>query len=148
MASRITFAMSRDGLLPRVVARVNPGGTPTTALLLSTLGSVGLTLLPLLRVGEKRPFEDVLAVTTFFFVTDYVLAYIAMFVLRQREPDALRPYRAWGYPWTTALAMAGSVAFLVGAIAGDTRNSLYALLVLAASYPLYLLSRRLSRVAG
>ncbi|MGH9554759.1 MAG: APC family permease, partial [Terriglobales bacterium] len=43
MASRITCAMSRDALLPRVVARVNPGGTPTTALLLSTVGSVGLT---------------------------------------------------------------------------------------------------------
>jgi APA family basic amino acid/polyamine antiporter len=137
--------MSCDGLLPRVVARVNSGGTPTTALLLSTLGSVGLTLLPLLRLGEKRPFEDVLAVTTFFFVTNYVLAYFAMFVLRRREPNAPRPYRAWGYPWTTALAVLGSIAFLGGAIAGDTRNSIYALLVLAASYPLYLVSRRLGR---
>ncbi|MGH9554246.1 MAG: APC family permease, partial [Terriglobales bacterium] len=148
MASRITFAMSRDALLPRVVARVNPGGTPTTALLLSTVGSVGLTLLPLLRVGEKRPFEDVLAITTFFFVTNYVLAYSAMLVLRRREPDAPRPYRAWGYPWTTGLAVLGSIAFLAGAVAGDTRNSIYALLVLAASYPLYLLSRRLSRLGG
>ncbi|MCI0354465.1 MAG: APC family permease [Acidobacteria bacterium] len=148
MASRITFAMSRDGLLPRVVARVNPGGTPTTALLLSTMGAMGLTLLPLLRVGEKRPFEDVLAITTFFFVTNYVLAYIATFVLRRREPDAPRPYRAWGYPWTTALAVLGSIAFLVGAVAGDTRNSVYALLVLAGSYPLYSFSRRLSRAGG
>ncbi len=148
MASRITFAMSCDGLLPRIVGRVNPGGTPTTALLLSTVGSVALTLLPLLRVGEKRPFQDVLAVTTFFFVINYVLAYSAMFVLRYREPDAPRPYRAWGYPWTTALAMLGSLAFLGGAIYGDTRNSMYALLVLAAAYPLYLLSRSLSRKAA
>lgn len=148
MASRITFAMSRDNLLPRIVARVNPGGTPTTALLLSTVGSVALTLLPLLRVGEKRPFQDVLAITTFFFVINYVLAYSAMFVLRIREPDAPRPYRAWGYPWTTALAMLGSIAFLGGAIYGDTRNSMYALLVLAAAYPLYLLSRALSRGGG
>ncbi len=145
MASRITFAMSCDGLLPPVVARVNPGGTPTTALLLSTVGSVGLTLLPLLRVGEKRPFQDVLAITTFFFVINYVLAYSAMFVLRVCEPDAPRPYRAWGYPWTTGLAVAGSMAFLVGAVAGDTRNSVYALLILAASYPLCLVSRRLSK---
>jgi APA family basic amino acid/polyamine antiporter len=148
MASRITFAMSCDKLLPRIVARVNPGGTPTTALLLSTVGSVGLMLLPLLRVGEKRPFQDVLAITTFFFVINYVLAYSAMFMLRFREPNAPRPYRAWGYPWTTALAMLGSLAFLAGAIYGDTRNSLYALLVLAAAYPLYLLSRNLSRGGG
>ncbi|MGH9509897.1 MAG: APC family permease [Terriglobales bacterium] len=148
MASRITFAMSRDALLPRIVARVNPGGTPTTALLLSTVGSVGLTLLPRLRIGEKRPFEDAIAIATFFFVTNYVFAYTAMFVLRRREPDANRPYRAWGYPWTTGLALAGSLAFLVGAIVGDTRNSVYALLVLAASYPLYWLTRRWGRRGG
>ncbi|MGH9603076.1 MAG: APC family permease [Terriglobales bacterium] len=148
MASRITFAMSRDSLLPRVVARVNPGGTPTTALLLSTVGSVGLTLLPQLRIGQKRPFEDAIAIATFFFVTNYVFAYTAMFVLRRREPGAPRPYRAWGYPWTTGLALAGSLAFLVGAILGDTRNSVYALLVLAGSYPLYWLTRRLGRLGG
>ncbi|MGH9492085.1 MAG: APC family permease [Terriglobales bacterium] len=145
MASRISFAMSRDGLLPPVVARVNPGGTPTTALFLSAAGSVGLTLLPLLRVGEKRPFEDVLAVVTFFFVTDYLFAYVAMFALRWREPGATRPYRAWGYPWTTGLALVGSLAFVAGALVSDTRNSLYALLVLALAYPLYLLFRFFGR---
>jgi len=138
MASRITFAMSRDELLPPVVARVNRGGTPTTALFLSVAGSVALTLLPLLRVGEKRPFEDVLAVTTFFFVTDYLFAYVAMFVLRRKEPQAERPYRAWGYPWTTGLALVGSLAFVGGALVSDTRNSLYALVVLGCSYPLFL----------
>jgi basic amino acid/polyamine antiporter, APA family len=63
-------------------------------------------------------------------------------VLRRREPDRARPFRAWGYPWTTALALLGSMAFLAGAVASDTRNSLYALLLLAASYPGYRLVRR------
>ena len=58
-------------------------------------------------------------------------------MLRVREPDRDRPYRAWGYPWTTGVALLGSVAFLVGAIAGDTRHSVYALLVLAVSYPVF-----------
>jgi hypothetical protein len=43
----------------------------------------------------------------------------------------------WGYPWSTAIALAGSVAFLLGAVAGDTRHSLFALLLLAASYPAF-----------
>jgi APA family basic amino acid/polyamine antiporter len=51
----------------------------------------------------------------------------------------------WGYPWTTAAALLGSIAFLVGAVASDTRSSVYALLVLAASYPVFLVLRRLSR---
>lgn len=142
MASRVPYALSRDGLLPKEMGRVNVGGTPTTSLLLSTIGTVALILLPLVRFGQTRPFENALAVVTFFFVTDYLMAYLATFVLRRREPETPRPYRAWGYPWTTGVALVGSLAFLAGALATDTENSLWALAVLAAGYPLYRLTRR------
>ena len=62
-------------------------------------------------------------------------------MLRFREPEAERPYRAWGYPLTTALALAGSLAFLVGAVRDDTANSLFALGLLAFSLPIYLVLR-------
>jgi APA family basic amino acid/polyamine antiporter len=65
-----------------------------------------------------------------------------VFVLRSREPGRPRPYRAWGYPWTTGLALAGSVLFLAGAVAGDTVNSLYAVLMLGVSSPVYKLVGR------
>ena len=133
MASRVLFAMSRDGLVPARVSAVNAGGTPTAALLLST----AVTLLFILL---GRTFETVVTVLAFFFVANYTLSFSSVFVLRVREPRRPRPYRAWGYPWTTALALGGSVAFLAGAVAGDTRNSLYALLLLAASYPIHRLT--------
>jgi APA family basic amino acid/polyamine antiporter len=130
MASRIPYAMATDGLLTQRAARVNQGGTPTTALLLSVIVSVAFI------VGSKQ-FERVIETMAFFFVVDYAMAYVAVFVLRRREPGTERPYRAWGYPWTTGAALIGSVAFLVGAVWSDTWNSLYALGVLAAGYPLY-----------
>lgn len=130
MASRIPYAMATDGLLTSRAARVNQGGTPTTALLLSVVISIVFIL------GSKR-FERVIAIMAFFFVIDYALAYAAVFILRRREPETERPYRAWGYPWTTGAALAGSCLFLVGAVWSDTRNSLYSLAVLAAGYPLY-----------
>jgi APA family basic amino acid/polyamine antiporter len=65
------------------------------------------------------------------------MSFTALFVLRRREPEKPRPYRAWGYPWTTALALAGSIAFLVGAVASDTANSVIAMGVLVASYPAF-----------
>ncbi len=74
-------------------------------------------------------------------MTDLALVFLSVFVLRRREPRAERPYRAWGYPLTTALALAGSAAFLAGAVLSDTGNSLYALGLLAASLPVYLLLR-------
>jgi APA family basic amino acid/polyamine antiporter len=135
MASRTLYAMSRDGLFLRPATRVNEGGTPSVALLLSTVVASLFIIL-------GRTFETVITVLAFFFVANYTLSFASVFVLRRREPDRPRPYRAWGYPWTTGTALAGSVAFLVGAIVGDTRHSTYALLLLAASYPAFRLIRR------
>ncbi len=130
MASRVLFAMSSDGLATTRVGAVNEGGTPTMALLASTVVAVIFVLF-------GRTFERVITVLAFFFVANYTLSFTSVFVLRRREPDKPRPYRAWGYPWTTALALAGSIAFLIGAIASDTTNSLIALAVLVASYPVF-----------
>jgi basic amino acid/polyamine antiporter, APA family len=130
MASRVLFAMSRDGLFSEKTASVNAGGTPTLALFLSAVVAV-------LFIAFGRTFEKVITILAFFFVANYTLSFISVFVLRRREPEKARPYKAWGYPWSTAVALVGSVAFLLGAVAGDTRNSATALLVLAASYPVF-----------
>src|SRR5581483_1285191 len=50
-----------------------------------------------------------------FFAANYAISFWSVFVLRRQEPDAPRPYRVWGYPWTTALALTASIAFLAGA---------------------------------
>jgi basic amino acid/polyamine antiporter, APA family len=132
MATRVIYAMSRDGLFTKKAAVVNRGGTPTIALALSLFVALMFILF-----GEK--FETVITVLAFFFVVNYILSFVSLFVLRWREPDMPRPYRAWGYPVTPALALIGSVLFLLGAIRADTRNSIYALVLLAVSYPVYLL---------
>jgi APA family basic amino acid/polyamine antiporter len=130
MASRVLFALSRDGLFPSSGASVNKGGTPAVALFISAA-------IALLFIVFGQTFERVITILAFFFVANYTLSFISVFVLRRREPDKERPYRAWGYPWTTALALIGSILFLVGAIASDTRNSIYALALLAVSYPVF-----------
>jgi APA family basic amino acid/polyamine antiporter len=133
-ATRVLYAMSRDGWGARGIARVNRGGTPSVALFLTT----SATMLFLL----SGSFDRVLAVTTFFFVARYALSYFAVFRLRKREPDTPRSYRAWGYPWTTAAAVVISVGFLVGVVASDTRNSAYSVAVLLASYPIYRMAQK------
>jgi basic amino acid/polyamine antiporter, APA family len=137
MATRVLFAMSRDGLFLHQAARVNKGGTPTVSLFVSTAVAV-------LFIAFGQTFEKVITVLAFFFVANYTLSFISVFVLRWREPEKERPYRAWGYPWTTALALLGSLLFLVGAVASDTRNSVYALVLLAASYPVFRVVKLLS----
>ena len=129
MASRVLFAMSRDGYFSARVVRVNEGGTPTLALGVSV--AVALTLI------WTGTFNQVLALCALLFVLQYTMSFVSLIVLRRREPETPRPYRVWGYPWSTAFVLLGSLGFVAGVIATDTRNSLYSLGLLALSYPLY-----------
>jgi APA family basic amino acid/polyamine antiporter len=143
-APRILLAMSRDQLISARADRVNTGGTPTITLLVSALAAALFIL--------SGTFNRVLAVLAFFFVINYSISFLSVFVLRRREPETPRPYRAWGYPWTTGLALLGSIAFLAGAVASDIDNgvydnSVYALVLLAASYPVFRLLRKISGLA-
>lgn len=133
IAPRILFAMSRDGLFSERAVKVNRGGTPTITLFISTAATVLFIL--------SGTFNQVLAVLAFIMVVNYGTSFVSVFVLRWREPECPRPFRAWGYPWTTLLVVVGSLAFLIGAITSDITNSVYALLLLAASYPTFLLLR-------
>jgi APA family basic amino acid/polyamine antiporter len=140
MSSRVLFGVSRDGLGPRFATHVNDGGTPTVALIAS-----GIVSLLFLATGT---FQTVIAVAAFFFVADYAVSFLAVFVLRRREPNASRPYRAFGHPWTTGLVLIGSIAFLLSAVAGDRKNSQWALGLLVISYPVFRLTRRRLQEAG
>lgn len=137
MASRVLFGMSRDALFSEKATTVNQGGTPTTALLVSTIIALFFVL--------SGTFNQVIAVLAFFFVANYTISFLSVFILRRRQPAAPRPYRTIGYPITTGLAFFGSIAFLIGAIASDTRNSLYALFLLAISYPAFLVIQQIGK---
>src|SRR3974390_1913973 len=128
MGARVIYAMSRDGLFFRAVSRINKGGTPALGLLLSALVGVAFAIFS---------FERVIAMLAFFFVTNYLLSFTSLFILRLRQPEMRRPYLAWGYPWTTALALLGSIGFLVEAGPEDRTNSVFTLIALACSYPVY-----------
>lgn len=137
MAPRVIHAMSVDGLFWRGAREVNRGGTPDVALLISSLLAAGFIV--------TNTFETVIAKLAFFFVANYTLSFITLFVLRRREPDAPRPYRAWAHPFTTGLALVASIAFLAAATASDVGNSLVSLGLLLLSIPVYLLIKRFRR---
>jgi len=140
-ATRTLYAMSSDGLFFRAASRVNPGGTPVLALILSTAVGMAFCIF--------QQFIRVIDMLAFFFVANYTLSFISTFRLRSKEPELLRPYRAWGYPWTTGFALAASVLFLGGAIYTDRVNTPWALGILVASYPIFRAVKLLSnRVAS
>ena len=133
---RILYGMSRDGLFLRGAAVVNHRGTPTTALFVGTVTQIALV--------ANGTFDRLLAMTAFFWVVMYGSGFVSLFVLRTREPDLPRRFLAWGYPWTTLVVGGLSVVFLVGVIISDTTNSIYALSTVAASYPAYVIVKRIA----
>ena len=113
---------------------VSDGGTPRTSLALTSVVVAVLIL--------TGTFEQIVALFAVLFLVYYVSAFLAVFVLRYREPDLQRPYRAFGYPLTTAVVLVSSVAFLVAAIADDPRSGVIAAVFLAACAPAYSWSAR------
>jgi APA family basic amino acid/polyamine antiporter len=128
-APRILLAIGRDGLFAQSAARVDRGGTPVVAMVLSAAMSVLMIL--------SGKFDDIIAVAAILIAAMYSANYIAVFVLRVREPAMPRPFRAWGFPVTTGLVLIGSLLFLVAAVHDDPLSALRALVLLAVALPAY-----------
>ena len=123
-APRILFGLSRDQLMPAALSGVNPGGTPTAALVL-TSGCAGLLVL-------GGSFDHLLGMGAFLYVALPLSGIAAQLWLRRQQPELPRPFLSWGYPVTPWLVGAGSLAFLIGAIVSDTADSLLALALVGA----------------
>jgi len=64
-------------------------------------------------------------------------AVAAVFVLRAREPNAPRPFKALGYPWTPAIFVIVSLAIVLNAFYTDPRLNGLGILIILAGIPLY-----------
>jgi APA family basic amino acid/polyamine antiporter len=137
IGTRILFAMGRDGLVSRLTASVNRGGTPGVATLVTT----GTAVL-LIATGT---FQTLIALAAVFLAVNYAVCCLALVVLRRREPDTPRPFRAWGYPVSAALVVAGAVAFLAGVLVSDTASAAKAGGLLAVGLIGRAVAMRLSR---
>jgi APA family basic amino acid/polyamine antiporter len=131
ISPRILFAMGRDGLLPHRMASVNSGGTPSVALLIGALIIIALVL--------SGSFEALIALASFLVVSVYISGFAALFSLRARQPGLTRPFKVWGYPWTSLGVLLASVGFLIASVISDIKHSLFTLVLIAISYPVYLL---------
>ena len=132
-APRILYAIGRDGLIPDRAARVSASGTPRAAL--------GITVSVVALLILSGTVEQMVAIAALLYVLNYISGYAALVTLRVREPELLRPYRAWGFPWTTGLVLIGSIVFLVLAAMDDHRSALFAAALLLVAVPAYALGR-------
>jgi basic amino acid/polyamine antiporter, APA family len=137
---RILFAIGRDGLMPAWLTSVNRGGTPAAALFSGTMVSAILVI--------SGTFDTLIGIASILFVMVYLSGFISIVILRRREPQLSRPFKAWFYPWGNVLVLLASAAFLVGAVIADLKDALFTLIFVALTVPAYLAITRLNRAAA
>src|SRR5246127_4854379 len=99
--SRVLFAMSRDGLLPRPLAKTGSRGTPVRiTVLVGVLIAVAASVFP---IGK---LEEMVNVGTLF---AFVLVSAGVIILRRTRPDLHRSFRT---PWVPVLPIASILACL------------------------------------
>lgn len=137
-APRVIYSMSKDGLFFKLAQKVNSGGTPAVAMPLTGICSI------LLIISGKETCERLSDIAVFFFVMTYVAGFASVIMLRRKEPNLPRPYKVIGYPYIPFILIIISIMFLVGAVYSDINSSMYALIFLVLSYPLFLITKKVN----
>jgi len=126
---RILQAMAVDGLFVRRAGKISKGGNPIFGVVLSWGFSVGLIL-----IGG---FHFLLHLLVFFSLGITVVLIAGVLILRVRQPDADRPYRAWGHPWTTYSCLILCVLFTLFQAVAEINTAVYAVVFVSISWPVY-----------
>lgn len=138
--TRLPYAMAEDGLLPRILTRCLPNGVPWVSVLACTVGwalALGFT------------FERLISIDLVLYGGALLLEFIALVVLRIRQPQRPRPFRVPGGTWAAAAMGVGPavlIAFALWAARGEQVAGMpalwFAAIVGALGPVVYLAARR------
>ena len=133
MASRILFGLARDRLFLPPGTRVNAGGTPYVAMLVTALFST--------FIAATGTFETIFLMIGIFAVLLNVLMTASFFRLRYRQAAVHRDYRARGYPVLPLVAITLDTCLLIAFIVTNPRGALFGAGLLLIAIPVWLLLR-------
>jgi basic amino acid/polyamine antiporter, APA family len=143
--ARVYYAMSRDGLFFKSVGRLSeraghPGeGTPVNSLWVQW----GWTCLLCLSGSYGQLLDYVIFAVLVF----YILTITGLFVLRRTRPEAVRPYKAFGYPVLPALYIVMALWICLVLLRYKPQYTWPGLMIVLLGIPVYLVWTRMS-VAG
>ncbi len=132
--ARLYYAMAKDGLFLRQASHLNRNAVPGRALWLQCIWASLLCL--------SGRYGDLLDYCTFASLVFYMVTIAGLFRLRRTEPNAERPYRAFGYPVVPALYIGATLLICAILLYTKTFNTGMGLLIAGLGIPVYYLTRR------
>jgi APA family basic amino acid/polyamine antiporter len=132
--SRLFYAMSKDGLFFKKAGNLNKNSVPGVALWIQCIWASVLCL--------SGKYGDLLVYSTFASLLFYILTIGGLFILRKKEPDADRPYKAFGYPYIPVLYILLTLAICVDLLIYDSINAGMGLLIVLLGIPIYYFTNR------
>jgi len=150
--ARVSYAMAKDGLFFRSTGSLNKKGVPGSALVYQGIWVIVLILLRTRRVDAAgvvtygNLYSDLLNYVVFAVLLFYVLTIIGIFVLRAKQPNVERPYRAFGYPFVPALYVLAAVAIMSTLLLYQTQTAGTGLVIVLLGVPVYALWARSAKV--
>jgi APA family basic amino acid/polyamine antiporter len=135
--SRLFYAMSSDGLFFKQAKKLNQFNVPSVAMWIQGIWASILCL--------SGKYGDLLVYSTFASLLFYILTIFGIFILRKKEPDTERPYKAFGYPFIPALYILVTLAICIDLLVYDLRNAGMGLLIVLLGIPIYFIADRKKR---
>jgi len=127
---RIYYAMARDGLFPSVAGHTGARGqVPVYAMLAQSMCAIIILFV--------TNFQDLYRYASVGLSLFALLFIGAVYILRLRRPDMVRPFRVPGYPFVPAIFMAVTLFMAVFAFLQWRKPSLYSLGSILAGIPVY-----------
>ncbi len=141
---RIYFAAARDGLVPHFIQRIHPQfHTPSNSILIQGVWtSILIIVFYSISQNPKQVFDLITDAVICAGLIFYSLAVGAVYVLRRKLPNADRPYKTWGYPWTPALLIVTYGIAFVGTLVDQTDKIAWVLALIAAGVVYYVIVTR------
>jgi APA family basic amino acid/polyamine antiporter len=146
--ARVYYAMARDGLFFRRTGTLNARHVPAFGLALQCLWASLLVLARTRTVDAAGQatygnlYGTLLDYVVFAVLIFYILTIAGIFVLRRKQPDAERPYRAFGYPLVPVLYIVAATVISLVLLVYRTQTSLPGLLIVLTGIPVFFLWRR------
>ncbi|NCW12061.1 MAG: amino acid permease [Chitinophagia bacterium] len=132
--SRVYYTMAKDGLFFKKAGTLNKNEVPAYGLWIQCLVAAVLCL--------SGKYGDLLTMVSFIVVIFYVLTIIGIFILRKKEPNTPRPYKAFGYPFMPAIYIVMATVFCIGLVYTEPKYSLWGLVITLLGIPLYYIALR------